>query len=132
MKQIKYYKILNLYGYSCYYDSHVVWFLPTLNKDGTWTPGEWMPEVEGELGPENGYHIVALEQLSRWLGERIFEVEVGDEVLPTSENSFVARRCRLIQECIGWDKTTKNMWIPPWSNEWVDEKNTSVVKVTWD
>jgi hypothetical protein len=106
---MKYYKVLDKNGYSCH-GGEAEWSLPTRNADGTWTPGEWMPEVEGELKPcRNGYHVVTLEQLLDWLGERIFEVEVGDEIVH-EDNKSVTRTCRLTRECTGWNERTARLF----------------------
>jgi hypothetical protein len=105
----KYYKTLDKDGCSCH-GGEAEWSLPTRNADGTWTPGEWMPEIEGELKPcRNGYHVVTLEQLPNWIGERIFEVEVGKEILPDDDKSVV-RTCRLTRECTGWDERTARLF----------------------
>jgi hypothetical protein len=105
----KYYKTLDKDGCSCH-GGEAEWSLPQRNEDGTWTPGEWMPEIEGELKPcRNGYHVVTLEQLPDWLGERIFEVEVGKEILPDDDKSVV-RTCRLVRECTGWNDHTARLF----------------------
>jgi hypothetical protein len=106
---MKYYKVLDKHGCSCH-GGEAEWSLPTQNDDGTWTPGEWMPEIEGELKPcRNGYHVVTLEQLPDWLGERIFEVEVGDEIVHADGKSVV-RTCRLTRECTGWNERTARLF----------------------
>ena len=57
------YKVLDANGCSCNGGS-LKWSLPARNDDGSWTPGEWMPEIEGPLVEcENGYHLATLEQL---------------------------------------------------------------------
>jgi hypothetical protein len=105
----KYYKVLDRNGRSCH-GGDAEWSLPTQNDDGTWTPGEWMPEVEGELEPcRNGYHVATLEQLPNWLGERIFEVEVGDEIVHADDKSVV-RTCRLIREFTSWNERTARLF----------------------
>lgn len=105
---MKYYKILDKDGRSCN-GGNAEWSLPTRNEDGTWTPGEWMPPVEGELEPcGNGYHVVTIEQLLTWLGERIFEVEVGEEIISDDDKSVV-RTCRLVRECTGWNERTARL-----------------------
>jgi hypothetical protein len=105
----KYYKTLDKDGRSCH-GGDAEWSLPTRNADGTWTPGDWMPEVRGNLEPcANGYHVVTLEQLPDWLGERIFEVEVGKEILPDDDKS-VTRTCRLTRECAGWNERTARLF----------------------
>jgi hypothetical protein len=105
----KYYKVLDRNGRSCH-GGDAEWSLPTCNADGTWTPGEWMPEVKGKLEPcRNGYHIVTLEQLPDWLGERIFEAEPGDEIVH-EDNKSVTRTCRLTRECTGWNEHTARLF----------------------
>ena len=106
---MKYYKVLDKHGRSCH-GGNAEWSLPTQNDDGTWTPGEWMPEVRGNLEPcANGYHVVTLEQLPDWLGERIFEVEPGDEIVH-EDNKSVTRTCRLTRECTGWNERTARLF----------------------
>lgn len=106
---MKYYKVLDKHGRSCH-GGDAEWSLPTQNDDGTWTPGEWMPEVRGNLEPcANGYHVVTLEQLPDWLGERIFEVEPGDEIVH-EDNKSVTRTCRLTRECTGWNERTARLF----------------------
>ena len=69
-----------------------------------------MPPVEGDLEPcLNGYHVVTLEQLPDWLGERIFEVEPGDEIVH-EDNKSVTRTCRLTRECTGWNERTARLF----------------------
>ena len=66
--------------------------------------------IEGELEPcRNGYHVVTLEQLPDWLGERIFEVEPGDEIVH-EDNKSVTRTCRLTRECTGWNERTARLF----------------------
>jgi len=106
---MKYYKVLDKHGCSCH-GGDAEWSLPQRNEDGSWTPGEWMPPVKGELVPcLNGYHVVSIEQLPMWLGERIFEVEVGDEIVHADDKSVV-RTCRLTRECTGWNERTARLF----------------------
>lgn len=106
---MKYYKVLDRDGRSCH-GGVAEWSLPTKNDDGTWTPGDWMPPVEGYLKPcANGYHVVSIGQLLEWLGERIFEVEVGDEIVHDDDKSVV-RTCRLTRECTGWNDLTARLF----------------------
>ena len=63
------YKVLNAKGCSCN-GGELKWSLPVKNDDGSWTPGEWMPEIEEPLVEcENGYHLATLDQLPRWFNE---------------------------------------------------------------
>jgi len=106
---VKYFKVLDENGCSCH-GGDAEWSLPTQNDDGTWTPGEWMPEIEGELKPcRNGYHVVTLEQLPNWLGERIFEAQTGEEIVHADDKSVV-RTCRLIREFASWNERTARLF----------------------
>jgi len=74
------FKVLNDDG-SCCNGGTGSWHLPVKNPDGTWTPGEWMPAVEGDLSPcSHGYHLCREQDLHRWLGPAIFEAEYRGEV----------------------------------------------------
>ena len=99
-----FYKVLNANGRSCNGGS-MQWSLPTQNKDGSWTPGEWTPTIEGELVEcWNGYHLATLEQLPLWLNERIFVAEVDGDVLASADNDkWIARKVRLVRET-AWDQ----------------------------
>lgn len=103
---MKYYKILNS-GKSCY-GGNADWSLPIKNKDGTWTPGEWMPEIIGELVPcKNGYHLCRLQDLIHWLNKEIYEAEFANEVIE-DEDKIVVRQCRLLRKVESWnDKTAR-------------------------
>ena len=80
------------------------WSLPSLNEDGTWTPGEWH-EVEGSVVPcARGLHAVALEQRyarwHRWDSEH-YDVEFVGEVVAHGEGTerkYVGRRARLLRQ----------------------------------
>ena len=98
------YKVLDAEGCSCN-GGDSKWSLPTRNDDGTWTPGEWMPEIDGPLVEcENGYHLATLEQLVRWLNARIFVAEVDGELVESIDHEkWVARKVRLVSET-AWDE----------------------------
>jgi len=105
----KYFKVLDENGCSCH-GGDAEWSLPTRNADGTWTPGEWMPPVKGKLVPcLNGYHVVSIEQLPMWLGERIFEAQTGEEIVHADDKSVV-RTCRLIREFASWNERTARLF----------------------
>jgi len=104
------YKVLDASGCSCN-GGELKWSLPTKNDDGSWTPGEWMPEIEGPLVEcRNGYHLATLEQLLEWLDARIFVAEVGGEHFEASErDKWVARRVRLLSET-AWDERRSRLF----------------------
>lgn len=103
---MKYYKILNK-GKSCH-GGTVNWSLPIKNEDGTWTPGEWMPEIVGELVPcENGYHLCRPQDLIHWINQEMYEAEYAGEIIE-EEDKIVVRKCRLLRKVESWnDKTTR-------------------------
>jgi hypothetical protein len=103
---MKLYKVLDGNGESCH-GGDSTWSLPTQNENGAWHPGDWMPEIEGELEPcENGYHVVRFDQLSQWLHTCIFEVEVDGELIE-AEDKYVCRKCRLVRELMAWNTETQ-------------------------
>ena len=97
------FKVLNEDGTPCNGGSGR-WNLPTRNEDGTWTSGEWMPEILGELVPcENGYHFAVDVHILEWLGPAIYEAEiVGDYI--DADNKRVARQSRLLRRFDAWNK----------------------------
>jgi hypothetical protein len=102
---MKLYKFLQENNTSQY--QNCVWSLPTKNDDGTWTPGEWMPEIEGKLVLcGNGYHLTDAKHLLGWRDAQLFEAEYRGDIL--EGNDKVAVRCaRLLCKVEGWND--KNM-----------------------
>jgi hypothetical protein len=105
-----FYKVLDANGCSCNGGS-LKWSLPVKNEDGTWTPGEWTPEIAGPLVEcRNGYHLATIEQLPQWLNDRIFVAEVDGELVESSDrDKWVARRVRLVRET-AWDERTARLF----------------------
>lgn len=103
-----YYKILTDDGKSCN-GGNMQWSLPT-KDDGTWTPGDWMPDIEGELEPcENGYHLCRPQDLVHWLNEAIFEAEYEGEIIE-SDDKIVVRRARLLRRVEAWNEKTARLF----------------------
>ena len=104
------YKVLDANGCSCN-GGDLQWSLPTKNDDGSWTPGEWMPEIEGKLVEcKNGYHLATLEQLIGWLNARIFVAETDGELIEASDgDKWVARKVRLVAET-AWNERTARLF----------------------
>jgi len=93
-----YYKVL-LHGRSCH-GGDAEWALPKQREDGTWEPGEWMPEIQGQLMLcGNGYHLTreparwwregAECYVAEWDGEYVGDGGGGDKI--------AVRRCRLLR-----------------------------------
>jgi len=102
-RKMKFYKTLDGVGFSCH-GGEAEWSLPYRNEDGTWVPGDWMPEIEGELKEcENGYHVASFRQLIYWLAPRIFEVGVGREIVKCNDK-YIVRKIRLTKELVNWNE----------------------------
>ena len=93
---MRYYKYLNENG-KPYHGGVGRWSLPVQNDDGTWTPGDWMPPVEGEITPcQNGYHLCEPSDLLDWLAPALYVAEGrGDSVRDTNKTAF--RESRLLR-----------------------------------
>jgi hypothetical protein len=84
--------------------------LPTKNDDGSYTPGEWMPAVEGELELcENGYHLCRPPDLIEWLGPEIYAAEYRGERIDGSDK-IVVRECRLTRKVEAWNDRTARLF----------------------
>jgi hypothetical protein len=71
-----------------------VWPLP----DGA--PGAW---VDAEIDPcRSGIHVCRRGDLPLWLGPRLFEVELGGEIVEL-QDKLVAARGRLLREIATWN-----------------------------
>lgn len=103
------YKALNEDG-SCHNGGRGKWPLPTQNPDGSWTPGEWMPAIEGELVLcANGYHGCTDEQVFKWLGPAVYEMEGRGDHLD-GEDKSVYREARLLRR-LNWDHAVSVAWV---------------------
>lgn len=102
----RYYKVLSVDDRSCNGGSpDLVWSLPTQNEDGSWTPGEWMPEAKGELTLcANGYHLAREQDLLRWLNASIYEAEPSEEMVE-GDDKVVCRSVRLLRKT-PWNQQT--------------------------
>ena len=102
------YKVLNEDG-KCYHGGKGKWSLPIRNADGSWTPGEWMPAVEGKLKLcANGYHGCRDEQVLQWLGPAIYEMEGRGDHLDGNDKSAY-REARLPRR-MNWDRNVAVAW----------------------
>ena len=78
------------------------WSLPVQNADGSWTPGAWMPEVQGDLELcANGYHLTDTDHLLDWLNASVYEAEPSKEMLEGNDK-IVCRSVRLLRK-MHWD-----------------------------
>lgn len=96
MKKKTYYKVL-VRGRSCH-GGDIEYSLPTQRDDGTWEPGEWMPEISGPLELcVNGYHLTS--DPARWWqeGAECYVAEWDGEYIGDGHDKIVVRRCRLLR-----------------------------------
>ena len=106
---MKYYKVLNKAGESVN-GGHATWPLPTKNDDGTWTPGDWMPKIKGQLIPcENGYHLCRRKDLVHWLGETIYVAEYRGKMIE-DDDKIVVRSARLLRRIETWTERTARLF----------------------
>lgn len=97
------YKVLRSDG-GCYHGGTGSWPLP---KDEQ--PGEWMPEIEGELiACERGYHVCRRADLPCWIGPAIWTVEIESEPIIAADK-LVVRRARLLRRT-AWDVRAALLW----------------------
>jgi hypothetical protein len=125
-----YYKVLNGDNRSCNGgDQSLVWSLPVQNDDGTWTPGEWMPEVVGKLELcSNGYHLADAEHLLQWLNATIYEAEPSAEMLE-GDDKVVCRSVRLVKK-MNWNDRIARLFacdcaervLPIYEKDYPDDK----------
>ena len=102
------FKVLNDDG-TCCNGGNGSWSLPTKNPDGTWTPGEWMPAIEGDLEPcSHGYHLAREQDLLSWIGPAIFEAEYRGEMIEAGDK-VVVREARLLRR-LGWNERTARLF----------------------
>lgn len=87
------------------------WPLPTLNADGTWTPGDWC-EAPNDRTIELcsvGLHASPAAQLDKWTsnGTDLFEVEYDGYVVADA-NKMAGRRARLVRHFPDWAEASKH------------------------
>lgn len=92
----KYYKVL-VNGRSCN-GGHAEWSLPKKRGNGTWKPGDWMPEVQGPLVLcASGYHLTREPALWWQEGAECYVAEWDGEHVGDGVDKITVRRCRLLR-----------------------------------
>jgi hypothetical protein len=127
---MRYFKVLDINDRSCNGGSpDLVWSLPVQNEDGTWTPGEWMPEVQGNLELcANGYHLTDTDHLLDWLNATIYEAEPSEELIE-GDDKIVCRSVRLLRK-MHWDDRVARLFacdcaervLPIYERDYPDDK----------
>ena len=99
-----YYKVLAVDGVSPQHGGSGKWFVP---KGGR--VGKWMPAIKDISSCSRGYHFVTLEQLPRWIGPTLYEVEVRGQIIHESDKS-VAEQARLVRRIETWNNKTLRLY----------------------
>ena len=97
-----YYKVLAVDGVSPQHGGSGKWFVPKGER-----VGKWMPAIKDISLCSRGYHFVTLEQLPKWVGPTLYEIEVRGQIIHASDKSVAeqARLVRRIETCN--DKTLR-------------------------
>lgn len=81
------------------------WRWPLPDAD---SPGEWVRASEAPLELcVNGVHACSVAQLPQWLGDQIWRIELGGEVVDAGP-ALVASRGRLLGPLVAWDRTARD------------------------
>jgi hypothetical protein len=65
-------------------------------------PGAWVESREPPALCQSGVHACTVAQLPQWLGDELWRIELGGEIL-TTEPALVAARGRLLERVSEWD-----------------------------
>ena len=98
-----YYKVLDKNGEACH-GGRGKWRLPKGDK-----PGAWMPTIRRVVACESGYHVCRRADLVKWLGPRIWMVEIDGDVVEESDKVVVAR-ARLLAPILTWNDRTARLF----------------------
>ena len=77
------------------------WPLPTGGAPGEWVTATGPLELCG-----NGVHACTVGQLAQWIGEELWTIELGGEIL-AAEAALVAARGRLLGPVAAWDRAAR-------------------------
>jgi hypothetical protein len=91
------YKVLGAKGQP-YHGGSGEWNLPNGKK-----PGKWMPEIEVIQPCVRGYHLCRVQDLSQWLGPRLFVAEAKGNRIDCSDK-IVVGQARLLYEVHDLDR----------------------------
>ena len=99
-----YYKVLAVDGVSPQHGGSGKWFIPKGKR-----MGKWMPAIKDIQPCARGYHFVNIEQLPRWIGPTLYEIEVRGQVIH-EEYKSVAEQARLIRKVETWNNKTLRLY----------------------
>lgn len=81
---------------------HGQYYLPVKQEDGTWLPGEWMPDVRDPLPCWRGYHVCKDSDVMEWVGAEMYEAEIGGPIA-VAYGKIAVTRIRLLRRFLPWD-----------------------------
>jgi len=81
------------------------WYKPHSQKRA----GKWMPLIKDIIPCERGYHVCKGQQVLRWLGPELYEVEIRGEQIRES-NKIVAEQARLVRKITTWNERTARLF----------------------
>ena len=103
-----YYKFLSADDCSCN-GGHSKWSLPTLQPDGTYKPGKWMPRIKDIAPCVRGYHVFERKDILQWVNTTLYEAEVRGKTID-HEDKIVAESCRLTRPIPGCCERTLRLF----------------------
>jgi len=81
------------------------WYKPHSQK----RPGKWMPLIKDIYPCRKGYHVCEGQQILKWLGKELYEVEIRGEQIE-QEDKIVAQQARLVRRIKNWNNRTASLW----------------------
>lgn len=86
------------------------WSLPTRQPDGTWLPGDWMPEWQPVLC-KSGYHMCEQKHMIAHMNAELWEIEPHPRaVIVYGDDKLVASVARLVRKVETWTPRVAAQW----------------------
>jgi len=73
-------------------------------------PGKWMPLIKYIIPCKRGYHVCEGEQVLRWLGPELYEVEIRGRADKRGKDKIVAQQARLVKRIKTWNDRTVRLF----------------------
>jgi len=105
---------------------------PIHGGKGRWAYRKWMPHIDNIEACECGYHVCREQDLVRWLGPTIWEVEIKGDVI-FLDDKVVASDARLVRKVQNWNKRTARLFACDCAEhvlKYADTKHVGVLKNT--
>ena len=76
---------------------------------GKWEYRKWMPHISDIEACRRGYHVCREQDLTHWLNEAIWEVEIKGNIIEQSDK-VVASDARLVRKLKTWNERTARLF----------------------